>query len=202
MVKERLARRVLDELEELDEYSPSYGSLERIAKKLGAELHNGASRWAFVFKEHRIVFKFPRFESTDCDYCEIELKNYNSAKEFRVERVLLPVEFVGETTCGLSVYYQPMYTKSQGDMRYEEIRNLERKMGQLPHSPIIRKIREGMYSAPERIWIARATQIYGKAFMKSFEAWSRKCQVNDLHSGNVGWLGKMPIIIDYAGYHG
>lgn len=202
MEKDILGQRVLEELEWLDEYSPSYGSLERIAKKLGAELHNGASRWAFVFKEHRVVYKFPRFESTDCDYCEIELNNYNLAKEFRVERVLLPVTYVGETTCGLAVYRQPMYTKSQGEMRYEEVCNLERKMGQLTHSPIVRKVREGMYSSTERVWTARAIQIYGKAFMKSFEKWSRRCQVNDLHSGNVGWLGKMPIIIDYAGYHG
>lgn len=200
MIKNELSERILTELEWLDDIAPSYGSLEYIAKKLGAELHNGATRWAFVFKKHRIVFKFPRFNRTDLDYCEIELNNYNIAKEYRVERALLPLEFMGKTSCGLPIYCQPMYTKSYGDTHYKEIHILERKMGRLTRSSTIDKIQEGMYSSPSRIWTARATQIYGKAFMKSFEAWSHRCEVNDLHSGNIGWLGKMPIIIDYAGY--
>ncbi len=201
MIKNELSERILAELECLDDIAPSYGSLRYIAEELGAELHNGATRWAFVFKKYRIVFKFPRFNNTDLDYCEIELNNYNIAKEYRVERALLPLEFMGKTSRGLPIYCQPMYTKAHGEMRYDEIRILERKMGQLAQSSTLSKIRQGMYSSPGRIWTARATQIYGKAFMKSFEAWSHRCEVNDLHSGNIGWLGKMPIIIDYAGYH-
>lgn len=197
-----LAEKVLAELNRLDDKCYYYSQLDKIAMKLGAELHNGASRWAFVFKGHKAVFKFARYTSTDTDYCELEARNYTLAKKYGIERCLLPIEYVGTTDTEVAVYYQPMFDKAQGQLPYNDICRLERKLGTLHNAPVIRKIRRGCYDAPERLWIERATQIYGKRFMKSFEDWTREAQVNDLHNGNVGYIGKQPIIIDYAGYHG
>lgn len=185
-----------------DNVAPCYSELEKVAHSLGAQLCNGASRWAFVFKARRIVYKFPRWEGTDTDYCEIEMRNYELGKEYHIERCLLPVTFAGRTEAGIPLYIQPMYTTSHDGMGYGQLEHMQRKLHDLHNATIIRNIMNGCWSSPTRLWIERATQIYGKAFMKSFQEWTRVGKVNDLHSGNVGYLGKMPIIIDYAGYNG
>lgn len=199
-----LADAILRELNKLgdDHKEYYYSELDSIAIKLGAELHNGASRWAFVFKKQKIVFKFPRYSSVNQDYCEVEVNNYRLAQKYNIERCLLPIEYVGTTDSGVALYYQPMFDRPQGAMSYREQERMEHKLGGLHNAPIIRKIRRGCLDTPERLWIERATQIYGKRFMREFEKWTHEAKVNDLHNANVGWLGKQPIIIDYAGYHG
>lgn len=181
---------------------PCSSELYPIAEKLGAKLHSGATRWAFVFAKHQMVVKFPKYDETDEDYCEIEVANYNRAKEFRVEKCLLPVEYVGSTKTDIPVYIQPMYTTSLDRLDYAVRHKWQEKAEKIHRSPIVNKVRDGCHYAPNQFWIERAIQIYGKAFMKSFQEWSKACKVNDLHSSNVGFLRKQPIIIDYAGYHG
>ena len=181
---------------------PCSSELYPIADKLGAKLHHGATRYAMVFEKHQMVVKFPRYYETEEDYCEIEMHNYNRAKEYRVEKCLLPVEYVGTTENDIPIYIQPMYTISLDCLDYRVQHKWQEKAKKLHHSTIVGKVRDGCHYAPNQLWIERAIQIYGKAFMKSFQRWSHDCRVNDLHSSNVGFLRKQPIIIDYAGYHG
>lgn len=200
---DELTRKVVAEMDKVlrDNRTPCYSQLEPIARKLGASLCNGASRWAFVFKARRIVYKFPRWEEVDEDYCATEVKSYELGKQYGIERCLLPITFMGETASGIPLYIQPMYTTSQDALGYEKARYWEGKLHGLHNAPIVRKVQHGCYSAPQKLWLERAIQIYGKAFMRSFQKWSQEGQVNDLHSGNVGYLNKQPIIIDYAGFH-
>lgn len=202
-MNKELAFKVIKALDEYlcDNRQPDSDELAPIAQRLGAKLCCGATRWAFVFPKHRMVVKFPKYDETDEDYCELELENYNRAKEYRVERCLLPIEYVDTTESDIPIYIQPMYTIAHERLDYEICKRWERKLHGLHNAPIVRKVENGCYYTPTRLWTERAIQIYGKAFMKSFQRWSRECRVNDLHTGNIGWLGKQPIIIDYAGYH-
>lgn len=203
-MNKELAMRVIEALDGFSKTvnNPDGDDLRPIAEQLGARLRSGATRWAFVFEKHQTVIKFPKYDETDEDYCELELANYNHAKEYRVEKCLLPIEYIGTTESGIPIYIQPMYTTSQDQLDYNIVKKWERKCESLRRSPIIRKVKDGCLYSPPNLWVTRAVQIYGKAFMKSFQVWSHKYGVNDLHSGNVGYLGKQPIIIDYAGYHG
>lgn len=203
-MNKELAMRVIEALNDFSKSnsSPDSDDLRPIAESMGAKLQSGATRWAFVFEKHQTVIKFPKYDETDEDYCELELENYNHAKEYRVEKCLLPIEYIGTTESGIPIYIQPMYTTSQDRLDYNLHKKWEQKCGCLHHSPVVRKVKDGCLYSPPNLWVTRAIQIYGKAFMKSFQVWSCKHGVNDLHSGNVGYLGKQPIIIDYAGYHG
>ena len=69
---------------------------------------------------------------------------------------------------------------------------------------IYRKSHENAYDGYRisNAWYARAYQIYGKQFMRKFERFTRQHRIGDLHNSNVGYLGQMPIILDFAGYHG
>jgi hypothetical protein len=155
-----------------------------------------------VFEKHKMVVKFPKYEETDTNYCDLELKNYNKAKECRVEKCLLPIEYVDTTDRDIPVYIQPMYTTSHDYLDYNLSRRWGKKVQNLHHKKIVEKVEAGCLYSPPQLWIERAIQIYGKRFMRAFEHWTRENRVNDLHSSNVGYLGKQPIIIDYAGYHG
>lgn len=199
-----LAYKVIEALNKFSEtvHNPDNDDLYPIAKRLGAKLSWGATRWAFIFEKHQTVVKFPKYDETDEDYCELELKNYNLAKEYRVEKCLLSIEYIGTTASGIPIYIQPMYTTSHGDLSYPLQKKWDMKCEKLRCSPVMRKIKDGCLYTPPNLWLVRATQIYGKAFMRSFQKWSHECKVNDLHSSNVGYLRKQPIIIDYAGYHG
>ena len=137
------------------------------------------------------------------NYCDIEAHNYEIAKKYRVEKVLLPLEFLTETKVGCLFYVQPMYTCAQCEMKRADALILEKRLGVLVRKPIVDKVRKGCVDRGiSRTWTARMVQLYGKKFARSFEAWTKECKVNDLHSSNVGWLNGKPIILDYAGYHG
>ena len=197
-----LNQRVLQALNSLTTDEPGMSELAPIVNRLGGELQYGATRWAIVFPKQRTVYKFARLCSVQTDYCELELKNYNLAKEYGVERCLLPIEFIGEITCGLRIYRQPMYLYSLQEMPNAHRRTMTAKYDKTMKWSMVTRIRRGCHDAPHDQWIARATQIYGKSFMRSFQKWTHEARVNDLHTSNIGFLGKQPIIIDYAGYHG
>lgn len=180
--------------------SPDNDDLWECAERLNCGYDWGATRGAFIFRQEKIVFKFPRFTSTRTDYCQIELENYNSAKEYGVERILLPVYHMGTTNHGIPVYLQPMFSYSEGDTSHK-VRSQNRERVKQIHRSFIDKVRYNCYWAPPRPWTARAIQIYGKSFMRKFEKWTVARRINDLHSGNVGYLGRRPIIIDYAGFY-
>jgi len=166
---------------------------------------SGETRYAVIFKYNNFVLKIPRYEYCKEDYCQAEIRAYESAKKFRVERILLPIELYYTTTTGISIYKQPKYSFSTSDGEY----NLGYD-GYLNHRniptrcPIVRKITDECRDGDRisRRWMARVLQLYGKKFCRSFEAWTMENNVNDLHNSNTGWLDNKPIILDYAGYRG
>lgn len=198
----KLAEKVISVMNERLAYlgkDPSYSHLEECAYALGCGFNNGATRCAFIFHEEKVVFKFPFYNRTNRDYCEMELEYYESAKDYGVEKILLPIYYMGRTAEGIPIYLQPMFTKPECELRYHEELEIENKVN-VPKS-LVDKVRRNCYdrSLPRR-WTGRAIQIYGKKFMRKFERWTNVCEVNDLHSGNVGYLDRQPVIIDYAGY--
>ena len=167
----------------------------------------GETRYAVVFKRDNFVLKMPRYGYENCkeDYCQAEIRAYESAKKFRVERILLPIELYHTTTTGIAIYKQPKYSFSTGDGEYNRCYDSYLNRRNTPyHKPIIRKVTNECYDGCRisRQWMARVLQLYGKKFCRSFEAWTMENNVNDLHNSNTGWLDNKPIILDYAGYRG
>ncbi len=168
-------------------------------------ISSGETRYAVIFKRENFVLKIPRYGYCKEDYCQAEIRAYESAKKFRVERILLPIELYYTTTTGIAIYKQPKYSFSTSDGDYNGNYDVYLSRRNIPnHTPIVRKITHECYDG-ERIsrrWMARVLQLYGKKFCRSFEAWTIENHVNDLHNSNTGWLDNKPIILDYAGYRG
>lgn len=168
-------------------------------------ISSGETRYAIIFKRDDFVLKIPRYGNCQEDYCQAEIRAYESAKKFHVERVLLPIELYHTTTTGISIYKQPKYSFSTSDGTYNCNYSAYLSNRNTPeHKPIIHKITRECYDGRRisKQWMARVLQLYGKKFCRSFEAWTMENNVNDLHNSNTGWLDNKPIILDYAGYRG
>ena len=72
-------------------------------------INSGETRYAVVFKHDNFVLKIPRYKYRNCneDYCQAEIRAYESAKKFHVERILLPIELYYTTTTGIAIYKHP-----------------------------------------------------------------------------------------------
>ena len=168
-------------------------------------ISSGETRYAVIFKHDNFVLKIPRYGNCAEDYCQAEIRAYESAKKFRVERILLPIELYHTTSTGIAIYKQPKYSFSTSDGDYNLNYDTYLSRRNIPnHTSIVRKITNECYDGGRisRRWMARVLQLYGKKFCRSFEAWTNENQINDLHNSNTGWLNNKPIILDYAGYRG
>lgn len=176
----------------------SNGQFIKMGEKLKCKINSGATRRVFIFPKLGVVIKFP---DESYDYCEQEVKFYESAKTYGVERLLLPIEKVGVTKGGIPLYIQPIYKFTINEMNYKQQEAVAKRFRKTQKNAITRAVGSSCYYAPNRDWLARAIQLYGKKFMRSFEAWTNAHHVNDLHSQNIGYVGNFrPVLIDYAGY--
>jgi hypothetical protein len=165
----------------------------------GLEFHTGATRGCYTCPDWNYVIKFDLYKNGT--YCQTELRNYERAKFYRVEQVLLPIERHTILDNGIEIYFQTPYTSSYKNCPKDVARELEKAKGAM-NPKLFNHICASMnYDIADR-WVARVVQLYGKKFLKSFQEWRKECEVNDLHKGNIGFLGNRPIILDYAGYHG
>lgn len=182
----------------------TYYNLEKFAYKHDCIFDSGETRWC-IFQPHwKEVIKLPRFDNVDDDYCEIELNNYNEACVLGIERILLACRKICVLDCGCPAYAQIKFTCSHRNLNRKATNDLCDCTDQVFKGKIVHAARHGMYdySRINERWFARAYQIYGKRFMRVLEDFTKRNQIGDLHSSNIGWLGNQPIILDYAGYYG
>lgn len=179
-----------------------WDTIENFADKYDLEFGSGETRWC-LYQPHWVeVIKIPRFDNVSDDYGAIEVANYNKACDLGIERIFLPTRQITVLDSGCPVYVQTKYTCDHYALK--ERKALEKAITNCVQHKVCEKARHGMYQGHriDRNWFARAYQIYGKRFMLALEDFTKEHYIGDLHQHNLGWLGKQPIILDYAGYHG
>lgn len=182
----------------------SYEELWKFCRSHGVEMYNGETRYCIAGKDWDFVLKISRFDNVQDDYNAIEFTNYENACKLGLEKIFLKMWKFGTLDCGLDIYAQTRYSCAHSDLDYNKEKKMRKQTEKVRSCKIFRKSHEHVYDG-YRIsnnWYARAYQIYGKRFMRKFERFTRQKRIGDLHNSNVGYLGKMPIILDFAGYHG
>lgn len=121
------------------------------------------------------------------DYCEIEYKVYQEAKRRHLE------EFFAETVkVSDHVYAQEAYDDSFDDWTNDELENT--------------KFSEEIYSKfhclHNRVRTALRVFLGQHSFDKVLELqdFLEEFDINDLHSGNLGWFNGVLKLVDYSGY--
>jgi hypothetical protein len=172
-----------------------------VEKHKGYEMHTGATRICVYHKDWDFVLKFDEaFETTH--YSALEYYHYEMAAQYNVQRVLLPTAKIASLPCGLKIYRQAKYSVGWNDVKAKEWARLRKTYDQMRKSKAYGKISKGMHYDTHNYWRARATQLFGKKFMKSLQEWIAEYEINDLHTGNIGLLNGVPVLLDYAGYRG
>lgn len=182
----------------------SYEELRKFCRSHGVEMYSGETRYCITGKDWDFVLKISRFDNVQDDYNAIEFTNYENACKLGLEKIFLKMWKFGTLDCGLDIYAQTRYSCAHSDLDYNKEKKMRKQTEKVRSCKIFRKSHEHVYDG-YRIsnnWYARAYQIYGKRFMRKFERFTRQKRIGDLHNSNVGYLGKMPIILDFAGYHG
>lgn len=181
-----------------------YDDLWEFCRSHHLELASGETRYCIIGKGWDFVLKISRFDNVRDDYNAIEFANYENACNLGIEKIFLKMWHFGTLDCGLDIYAQVRYSFAQSGIDRNKEKKLWEQTEKIRYCKIYRKSHEHTYDY-HRIsdnWHARAYQIYGKQFMRKFERFTREHCIGDLHNSNVGYLGKMPIILDFAGYHG
>ena len=181
-----------------------YDDLWEFCRSHGLEMFSGETRYCIASKDWDFVLKISRFDNVRDDYNAIEFANYENACKLGIEKIFLKMWKFGTLDCGLDIYAQVRYSFAHSGIDNKKERKMRKQTDKIRFCKIYRKSHENAYDG-YRIsneWYARAYQIYGKQFMRKFERFTRDKCIGDLHDSNVGYLGKMPIILDFAGYHG
>ena len=181
-----------------------YDDLWEFCRSHGLEMFSGETRYCIASKDWDCVLKISRFDNVRDDYNAIEFANYENACKLGIEKIFLKMWKFGTLDCGLDIYAQVRYSFAHSGIDHKKERKMRKQTDKIRFCKIYRKSHENAYDGCRisNEWYARAYQIYGKQFMRKFERFTRDKRIGDLHNSNVGYLGKMPIILDFAGYHG
>ena len=175
------------------------------------EYFSGASKAVLVPKETDYVIKMPftgyfsdeewennfvNFEGTkneenNWDYCLKETHIYQKAENAKVEKVFLKTTYEG-TINNFPIYSQPKVSNFVEDgyvtCSKEEIESTREK---------VKKKNFNIFSPT---WLFHAFNYYGEDYIFRLLSFIKEEEICDLHSGNLGWIGEQPVIVDYAGF--
>ena len=171
-------------------------------------IRSGVTKDVLVFKNRGFVIKCDKRESySERSYCHLEAENYSKAVDMGIEKILLPTTTFCTANDGTIFYKQPIY---KGDAQFdkEEVNTRaqyveETKKREYRINKLVNLFCDSYTIGRNQEWIARAIQYYGYKFMRKVAEWTFLNDINDLHPGNVGYVGNYrPIILDYSGYYG
>lgn len=174
----------------------------------------GVSKAAMVCKDADFVFKIP-FEEEDNkeveldDLCSLEVYYYEDAIIEGVEDFFAETKFFDYIKCNngkrVPVYYQKKVEvledilESTDQTKIKELKDI---------TPDERKKLTGKsndYYGTARlsiIWIKSFIDYYGEMEFEHFGNFIDEHNINDLHNGNVGYIGDRPVVFDFSGYEG
>lgn len=180
---------------------------EEVTCRFNVEIKFGATKLVIISKEDNeyaknYVAKIP-FDYIAMDYCEEEKRVYKAVLEdylkfkdcfaecWYADRVL--VKDYDNTDCLVPVYI----------MQRAEIDEI--KVEKLSYNYWINSGGNPDYYYPEDTSEETMNcfrNFYEEIFVEEFEETISDLGVNDLHSGNIGFINGNPVLVDYSGYYG
>lgn len=169
---------------------------------------SGASKGVLIFKDLGFVIKIPFTYCDGCelsgadeseyswDYCDQEITRYEMAIDAGVEDAFLEIQFFDYVN-GYPIYIQPYANIIENitDIEYKELHSSseDRDAEYIRHIDDIED-----YYWLNSAWEADLYVIFGMTFYKKFKMFLKENSINDLTSNNIGYVGKNPVLVDYA----
>ena len=157
------------------------------------EVCDGATKICLIPEDGDFVFKINIIDVCK-DYCEYEADNYQEAVKAGKDRYFLETKYFKTLNeCGVCfpIYIQPKIDEisSEIDSESDEEINIPSSYCSSPAA---------WRMSPT--WIYNFIEMYGKDEYFNLLEFCDKAGINDLHSGNIGYVNGCPVIFDYAGY--
>ncbi len=211
-------REILDALhncyfDELDQYSfdddvlyPFKDNYTKLFKSA-----TGATKGVLIFENFGFVIKIP-FIFCDgdemCgasdgihnwDYCSQEVCRYEMAEEEGFGDIFLETDLL-DTINNHPIYIQP-YADILGGMDSDNY-NSNHRSGTDVDATLAKEIDNSEnYTMLDSSWEADFLVRYGIEMFKKFKIYIKDNWINDLRDDNIGYIGKNPVLIDYAGFN-
>lgn len=158
----------------------------------------GVTKFVIVPKYINFVVKIPFFDANGIDHCKLEANN-----SFQIEEAELD-EYIAKS-CFYKEYNRiPFYVQEKAECDYCSI---DDEMAEIYYSSYEEEFDEYgdfldyFYNLSDKEKIFPYMSYYwGSAVYKMMNLID-SLQINDLHSGNVGFINGNLVLIDYSGYH-
>lgn len=164
---------------------------------------------------------FSPFGDSDYDFCQFEAEFFKKAEETGISSLFAETEYIG-CAHGFSIYIQEKIDevfKEKRDDYYEnnkEYRNRyfhrEDKYNHMSYwgwinnvveeeleEEIGEEIENDFYDDLHPLFIKDVVKTYGIAVFHTLVSFLRHFGIDDLHTGNVGYIKDRPVLFDYSG---
>lgn len=214
-ILEALSYGTFDENDEADFYSIVVQPFSEKYKK-PFDYATGATKGVLIFEQLGFVIKIPFCRnSEDCeynstygeyeccyftgadtdngwDYCEAEANKYERAEEEGLAQCFAKTKKIGD------IGGYPIYMQELADI-YKSIdyqsSHTEEDSRQV--SSICNSNNFYMFNIE---WLSDAFHYYGEKIFHKLLEFIRTVGINDLHDGNIGYIGNRPVLVDYSSF--
>lgn len=164
------------------------------------EIFCGASKMCIVPKNLPFVFKWS-YPNEDWDEAADESRLYQEAKALGIECFFPETEFF-ILSHDVQVFVQKKVPYNSDNLP-SCIQRRFSKIVRNCNASISSRARTGMtINRPvDTLWIKMCLTICGKRKTYQLEKFIQSNGINDLHYGNIGYIGTQPVILDFSGFH-
>ena len=167
------------------------------SNEIMVRVERGATKLVIISSEaDNWVFKIP-FNDYKSNYCQMEVEIYENAEREGVEEFFAPCYFL-ENFDGAAIYVmaraEVSFNRLYSDL-YERFSSEGRAEDEIENMLI------DIEDSDEYVdWLFPYYSDYDS--FEKFVEFLRSSNINDLHSGNIGYIGDNVVLIDYSGYFG
>ena len=165
----------------------------------------GATKGVIVFKELGFVIKIPfgassedAFYGADCDngwdYCRAEVNKYEFAYQNDLDQCFAETRPIADID-GYPIYIQEfaiMFDKDNGASSNHTKDDMEK---------IADLCEDNNYECFNTSWLSDVFNFFGEKVFYQLMNFISDVDINDLHNGNIGYIGMRPVLVDYSSYN-
>lgn len=197
---------------ELTEFDYEEKILDLLPKYFEYTYNYGASKLVIQPKGENFVIKIPftgyfigdelyedfteagLVTNNDCnewDYCLTEVEVYSLAAQQGIEKIFCKTELIGDIE-NHPIYIQELATvfRKRSITSPDSEEKINKTMKKLYNMGVITEI--------NKLWLSDVYLYFGDILFDTIFPFIS--EINDLHDGNIGYIGDRPVIFDYSGY--
>lgn len=145
------------------------------------------------YEEEYIDFENASFEDCEWDYCKVETDRYALAEEIGIEKYFAKTECIG------MINNYPIYIQQKAEI-FAEVKDLNSYSEEKKSSTREKCDKEDLWCFND-CWLSDLLDYCGDRIFSLFMSFLKNNEIDDLHSSNIGYIDKVPVLVDYSGFN-